>query len=108
MCGSRGGPPGLLVPNKPQGFCGRKALLNQPVYGSGREPLSGHACTAFRHEGCRNLSQCVDLGREHESRKYYTHATRRAHLKHPNQLGHTNNNDNKCIFHSPNPFMIQV
>ena len=29
LCGCRGGPPGLPVPNKPGGFCGRKATLKQ-------------------------------------------------------------------------------
>ena len=29
LCESRGGRPGLPVPNKPRGFCGRKATLNQ-------------------------------------------------------------------------------
>ena len=29
LCGSRGGRPGLPVPNKPDGFCGRKATLKQ-------------------------------------------------------------------------------
>ena len=28
LCGSRGGRPGLPVPNRPYGFCGRKATLN--------------------------------------------------------------------------------
>ena len=28
VCESRGGRPGLPVPNKPDGFCGRKATLN--------------------------------------------------------------------------------
>ena len=28
LCESRGGRPGLLVPNKPHGFCGRTATLN--------------------------------------------------------------------------------
>ena len=28
LCESRGGRPGLPVPNKPDGFCGRKATLN--------------------------------------------------------------------------------
>ena len=27
LCESRGGRPGLAVPNKPDGFCGRKATL---------------------------------------------------------------------------------
>ena len=27
LCESRAGSPGLLVPNKPYGFCGRKATL---------------------------------------------------------------------------------
>ena len=29
LCGSRGSRPGLPVPNKPDGFCGRKATLNR-------------------------------------------------------------------------------
>ena len=29
LCESRGGRPGLLVTNKPRGFCGRKATLNR-------------------------------------------------------------------------------
>ena len=29
VCESRGGRPGLSAPNKPHGFCGRKATLNQ-------------------------------------------------------------------------------
>ena len=29
LCENRGGLPGLLVPSKPCGFCGRKATLNQ-------------------------------------------------------------------------------
>ena len=29
LCESRGGRPGLPVPNKPNGFCGRKATLKQ-------------------------------------------------------------------------------
>ena len=29
LCGSRGGRPGLPVPNNPYGLCGRKATLNQ-------------------------------------------------------------------------------
>ena len=29
LCESRGGHPGLPVPNKPDGFCGRKATLKQ-------------------------------------------------------------------------------
>ena len=28
LCESRGGRPGLLVPNKPHGLCGRQATLN--------------------------------------------------------------------------------
>ena len=28
MCESRGGRPGLLVPNSPHGLCGRRATLN--------------------------------------------------------------------------------
>ena len=28
LCESQGGRPGLPVPNKPYGFCGRKAALN--------------------------------------------------------------------------------
>ena len=31
LCGSRGGRPGLLVPNSPYGLCGRKATLNYPL-----------------------------------------------------------------------------
>ena len=31
LCESRGGRPGLPVPNKPHGFCGRKATLNQKM-----------------------------------------------------------------------------
>ena len=30
LCESRDDRPGLPVPNKPYGFCGRKATLNQP------------------------------------------------------------------------------
>ena len=30
---SRGGRPGVPVPNKPYGFCGRKAALNQTDHG---------------------------------------------------------------------------
>ena len=29
LCEGRGGRPGLPVPNKPYGFCGRKATLQQ-------------------------------------------------------------------------------
>ena len=29
LCESRGGRPGLPIPNKPHGFCGRKTTLNQ-------------------------------------------------------------------------------
>ena len=29
MCESRGGRPGLPVPNRPYGFCGRKAILEE-------------------------------------------------------------------------------
>ena len=29
LCESRGGRPGLPVPDEPHGFCGRKATLNQ-------------------------------------------------------------------------------
>ena len=32
LCRSRGGRPGLPVPNKPYGFCGRKAALNKPRF----------------------------------------------------------------------------
>ena len=38
LCESRGGRPGLPVPNKPCGFCGRKAALKEEDYrGHGRE-----------------------------------------------------------------------
>ena len=33
LCEGRGGRPGLPVPNKPHGFCGRKAPLNQSSLG---------------------------------------------------------------------------
>ena len=32
LCQSRGGRPGLPVPNSPCGFCGRKATLNLNVW----------------------------------------------------------------------------
>ena len=31
LCGSRRGRPGLPVPNKPDGFCGRKVTLNKII-----------------------------------------------------------------------------
>ena len=32
LCEGRGGRSGLPVPNKPHGFCGRKAILNSPTF----------------------------------------------------------------------------
>ena len=34
LCESRGGRPGLPVPNNPFGFCGRKATFEEAVYNS--------------------------------------------------------------------------
>ena len=39
MCESRGGRPGLPVPNGPYGLCGRKATLNLNFHGSRAQEL---------------------------------------------------------------------
>ena len=38
LCESRGGRPGLPVPNNPYGLCGRKATLNLTLERSSRNP----------------------------------------------------------------------
>ena len=37
LCESRGGRPGLPVPNSPYGLCGRKAILNEQLVDRAQE-----------------------------------------------------------------------
>ena len=49
LCEGRGGRPGLTVPNKPHGFCGRKAPLNQSSLGDPVRLMVLEVIKFFRH-----------------------------------------------------------
>ena len=44
LCESRGGHPGLPVPNSPYGLCGRKATMNLNMERGGRSGWAKRAC----------------------------------------------------------------